>query len=296
MIGSCFSDEIGELLASSKFSSLSNPFGTIYNPISIFRILRDDINPLNTIENQGVIYHWDAHGSVSALSESETAKEVERLKSESSSYLQHADCLVITLGTSTVYQLNSSKEIVANCHKVGSKNFTKRFLTEEEILTDWEKAYEFLKKKNPDLSIIFTVSPVRHVRDGLVENNLSKSILIKSVHRIVSEFDGVSYFPSYEIMMDELRDYRFFAKDMIHPSDEAVGYIWDRFCQTYLDSESLDFKNEWGKISAAITHRPFQPNSSEHQKFLKKTIQQLTHFKEDIDVSKELEALQSQLL
>lgn len=296
LIGSCFSDSIGDRLRGDKFNCMSNPFGTIYNPISIFKLLRDELDAKNTIKSQGVLYHWDTHGRISGLNESELANTVEQTEKASSDFLANASHLIITLGSSLVYRLKTSKQVVANCHKVDSQQFSKEMLSVEEICEDWAKTYRALLKINPNLKVIFTVSPVRHVRDGLIDNNLSKAILLQAVHRIVADNNRTSYFPSYEIMLDELRDYRFFASDLVHPSEEAISYIWKQFGCSYFDSKTLEFKNEWAKLKSSVAHKPFQPNSAEHQKFLQNTIQKLEHLKSEIDVTDELESLKKQLI
>ncbi len=291
--GSCFSDEIGGKLSIYKFESLSNPFGTLYNPISIFKSISGSLNKENTIESGGVFYHWDCHGKISGLSNGEVEKQVEITQVSSTNFLSSATVIILTLGTSYVYQHRSTNEIVANCHKVPSKEFTKQLLTKEEIVQSFSDLYSNL---NSNLKIVLTVSPVRHIRDGLVENNLSKARLIESVYEIVQAHENVSYFPSYEIMNDELRDYRFFAQDMIHPSEQAVDYIWKKFSDHFFDQKTKTFIDDWNKVLSALNHAPFQPKSKEHQRFLKKTMSTLENLKDQIDVSNELKAIQKQIL
>lgn len=295
LVGSCFSDEIGALLLENRFNLLSNPFGTIYNPHSIFKLLRDEASKNNTIESQGVFYHWDCHGQISGLSKSEIENAFANNRRQSNVFIKESNWLIVTLGTSIVYRLKSTNEIVANCHKVPASEFRKEYLTSDEIVADFEKSFQHLKNLNPDINIILTVSPVRHIKDGLVENNLSKSILLDAVHQIVNEYSNAHYFPSYEIMMDELRDYRFYKKDMIHPSEEAVEYIWKRFSESYFDQETMGFLNEWAKIKSALHHKPFQPSSAKHQQFLKNTLALLDKLNDLIDISVEKAMLQKQL-
>ena len=292
LIGSCFSDEIGEKLTQSKFKVLSNPFGTIYNPYSIFRLLKNEAEKNDLVESQGVYYHWDSHGVVSGLSKAEASALFENRVNETQAFFKQTKYLVITLGSAIVYEVDNQK-IVANCHKVPQSQFSKRFLSRKEITEQFASLYVNLV---PDLHIIFTISPVRHIRDGLVENNRSKSILINAVHEIVETYENVSYFPSFEIVMDELRDYRFFKPDMIHPSDEAIHYVWKRFIETYFDEESKTFLEEWGKLTAAIRHKPFQPKSNSHQQFIKSTLSKLEKLNQKVNVSVEIEQLKKQLL
>lgn len=295
LIGSCFSNEIGERLTQSKFQGFLNPFGTIYNPYSIFKLLKNEAEKDNLVESQGIHYHWDAHGTISGLSEAETSKNFENQAEKTQDFLKQSKWLIITLGTVIVYEVDD-KKIVANCHKVPANHFKKRFLTQKEILHQFESLHAYLRDINTDLNIIFTVSPVRHIKDGLVENNRSKAILIDSIHQIVDQHNNVSYFPSYEILIDELRDYRFYAEDMIHPSSQASNYIWEKFCETYLDTETTSFIKEWNSLQSAIHHRPFQSQSSAHQTFLKTTLKKLEILSEKVDVSVEIKQVKSQII
>lgn len=295
LTGSCFSDEIGNLLKQNKCRVTSNPFGTIYNPHSIFSGLRNDQKADNITESQGVFYHWDTHGKISGLTKEDAKTSFNLANDIAISAIENSKWLIITLGTAIVYKLESTGDIVANCHKIESSAFKKEFLTTDNIVSDFEKTYDHLKNVNPELNILLTVSPVRHIKDGLVDNSRSKSILLESVHRIISKNSDVNYFPSYEIMIDELRDYRFYKKDMIHPSQEAIEYVWERFCETYFDQETLDFLSEWSKIKSAIHHKPFQPQSPKHQQFLKDTLQKVKALNDLVDTRVEIEMLTKQL-
>ncbi|MEP5611741.1 MAG: GSCFA domain-containing protein [Cyclobacteriaceae bacterium] len=292
LTGSCFSDEIGARLSTSKFDNIHNPFGTLYNPLSIFKTLRGDLDPSNTIENQGVFYHWDYHGKISSLSDEDLEKKVVSSLSASNNFLANSKYLIVTLGTSFVYELNETSQVVANCHKVPASKFRRRLLDKDEIVQSFGSLHE---KLNPNLTIVFTVSPVRHAKDGLVENNLSKAILLQAVHQTVNDYENVEYFPAFEIMNDELRDYRFFAEDMVHPSQQAVDYIWQKFSDVYFDDNLKAFIQDWAKIRHAINHKPFQPKSAQHIDFVKRTISKLHQLGDRVDVSHELETLQSQL-
>jgi len=292
LIGSCFSNEIGTKLAQSKFNELSNPFGTIYNPYSIFKLLKNEVDDNRIIESQGVFYHWGTHGSISGLSKTETRKLFNQKNQETQAFLKKAKWLVITLGTAIVYE-HKQAGIVANCHKIPSSHFQKRFLGQKEIMDQFASLHTRL---NPNLNILFTVSPVRHIRDGLVENNRSKAILIDSIHQLVRDYENVHYFPSYEILIDQLRDYRFYAEDMVHPSPQATGYIWGRFGEAYFDAESKTFVKEWEKLRSALDHRPFHPGSPRHQQFLKATLRQLEKWNEKVDMRVEREQIKKQIL
>lgn len=292
LTGSCFSDEIGELLSAYKFNNIHNPFGTLYNPVSIFKTLNGDLDSSNILENHGVFYHWDCHGKISSLSDDDLNKTIASSLETSSNFLANTNVVIVTLGTSFVYELKDTGQVVANCHKVPTSKFNKRLLSKEEIVQSFAALHE---KLNSNLNIIFTVSPVRHIRDGLVENNLSKAILLQAVHEIVNEYKNAEYFPAFEIMNDELRDYRFFAEDMAHPSPQAIDYIWERFSDVYFHDDSKSFIRDWAKIRHAMNHKPFQSESVQHQNFLKRTISKLHELSDKIDVSHELNTLQNQL-
>ncbi len=198
LMGSCFSHEIGSKLTHSKFSSISNPFGTIYNPYSIFKLLQNKLDNQELIKSQGVYFHWDAAGSISDISKNKTSELFNQKRKDSQEFLKKTKWLIITLGTSIIYELADGR-IVGNCHKIPDKKFKKRFLQQEEILHQFYGLYEYLDRINPNIQIVFTVSPVRHIKDGLIANNRSKSILLDAVHRLEEAFECVSYFPSYEI-------------------------------------------------------------------------------------------------
>lgn len=295
-LGSCFSDHIATKLIQYKFSVTSNPFGTIFNPASIFRILQSDLSKNRCIENAGVFFHLDTHSSISTLSEESLVSLVSKTKKTLDKAVEKTGWLVITFGTSFVYRLKKDNTIVANCHKIPQSNFSKSLLSVEEICTDYLETIRAIRQKNSNLKVLLTVSPVRHTRDGLHENNISKGILHQAIHEITKSDQQAYYFPSYEIMVDELRDYRYYKEDMIHPSEQAVNYIWDKFRSTYIQSETNAFINEWSKIQSGLQHKPFHPESEAHQKFLIALEGKILTFRHQIDVSQELEHIKSQLI
>ncbi|MEQ9231951.1 MAG: GSCFA domain-containing protein, partial [Cyclobacteriaceae bacterium] len=246
-MGSCFADSIGSKLSDHKFNILSNPFGTIYNPISLCDLFNDEINDSEIIENKGVYYHWQAHGEISALTKDDLLENLNSKRQNLKAALLKADWLIITLGSAFAYRLKSSQKIVANCHKVPQSEFTKELLSIEAMAESLSNAFQQLKTQNPSLNIIFTVSPVRHTRDGLVENNRSKARLMEVSRELSQSNDWITYFPAYEIMVDELRDYRFYAKDLVHPNEEAIDYIWKRFGETYFDPDTASFVENWSQ-------------------------------------------------
>jgi len=296
LIGSCFSDEIGLKMNSAKFNSISNPFGTVFNPHSIFKILSGKIDHNDTIVNDGIHYHWDAHGEISSLTQENLQKLTKQKIYESYQFIQKAKWLFITFGTAWVYRYRKTGEIVANCHKVPNNEFFKELLTIEDIADSFRSFKKDLTSTNPYINIVLTVSPVRHVSDGIVENNRSKARLLESVHDMVDRFENVAYFPAYEIMNDELRDHRFYNEDLIHPTQQAVDYVWDKFTDAYFDDEALAYLKKWKKIKDALNHRPFQPKSTAHQKFLKATLKELESLNKRVDLSTEIKLVKSQLI
>ncbi|MBV6642401.1 MAG: GSCFA domain-containing protein [Cyclobacteriaceae bacterium] len=300
LMGSCFSENIGKKLSDHKFNVLINPFGVIYNPISIFKTLDQSISTQvsedRIVEIDHIYYHWDAHSALSAASREDLIKKLHEQQDLTRSALHKSSTLILSPGTSWVYHHQSNHSIVANCHKVPQKEFTKSLLSGEEITRHYFEVIEKVRSINPQINVILTVSPVRHIRDGLVENNLSKSILIQAVQEIVKRDQKASYFPSYEILIDVLRDYRFYKEDMIHPSDQGIEYIWQKFKSAYFDQETLNFIEEWEKLTRALKHRPFHPGSPAHQSFLKSTAKRLQSFSSIVNVEEELKSIEKQLL
>lgn len=287
-IGSCFSDSIGAKLLKNKFDVLSNPYGTTYNPISIFKILTSGgINYNKFVEHGGVTFHHDFHSELRADDQRKLEKLLQRRKEDVTQYLRSANWLIITFGTAWVYELVESGDVVNNCHKVPQKGFNRRLLGMKEMALAMDKTIEELKKINPDLNILMTVSPVRHTKDGLQENQLSKSMLRVLCDFAVTSHENVHYFPSYEIMVDDFRDYRFYKDDMIHPTNFAEQYIWDKFQSVYFSDDAMKFVHDWKYITSAMEHKPFNPTSREHQNFIKAQIDKLESLKGIVDVSEE---------
>lgn len=300
-LGSCFALNIGRRLSESKFETLSNPFGTLYSPYSICAALdhslRSTFNPAHTVQVQGIHYHWDAHSDIHGNTLDDLQSKLLKQSELTKGKLSHARWLLLTFGTSYMYYHKGIKSLVANCHRVPASWFEKRLLTVAEIKKIFTGTLQAIWDKNPDLNVILTVSPVRHIRDGLVENNLSKSILLQAVHELESSQERVFYFPAYEIMIDQLRDYRFYKEDMVHPTDQAIDYIWSQFVNTYFSDNSLKFLDQWSSIYKALLHKPFFPDSPAHQAFLQKLLTQLegmTEYKKD--VSTEMTSLREQLI
>ena len=274
LIGSCFVENIGEKLDFYKLQTLQNPFGILFHPLAIakfFRKLRENAiyTEKDIFQHQERWHCFDAHSSLSNPAAEVLLKDLNSTLKNAREFLQLSSHVVITLGTAWSYFHLESEQSVANCHKVPQKSFRKELQSIEEIERALNEILEDVHQINSDAEVIFTVSPVRHVKDGFVENQRSKAHLITAVHKVCEESKKTHYFPSYELMMDELRDYRFYTEDMLHPSQTAIDYIWKRFTETWFSKDSLLVLNEVENIQKGLAHRPFNPNSEAHRKFLK---------------------------
>jgi hypothetical protein len=299
--GSCFADAIGSRLANSKFNVHVNPFGTTYNPVSIHKgilyALKNEL-PINHtyLIREDIHLNYDFHSSFSALERSVLTDSISNAVGSSHYFLRSADRILITYGTAWIYSRNDSGELVNNCHKIAASNFTKRLLSEKEIVESFDTLYAEAKKFNPSLKFILTLSPVRHIKDTLELNSVSKAVLRSACHTIATTNSDVDYFPAFEIMLDDLRDYRFFKSDMLHPTGEAEDYIWENFINTYFDKDTTNFVKEWSSIQSSLSHKPFHPQSQSHQKFLKQTLTKLDELKSKINVDSEIAAVQAQIV
>ena len=275
-LGSCFSENIGAKFEHYKFQNTINPFGILFHPIAIEHLITRSINTDYYIEDDlySVNEQWcclDAHSKLSKTSKTELLKVLNSEIDATNQKLINASQIIITLGTGWVYRHISSDAIVANCHKIPQKQFLKELLSVEEIKESLDAMITLVESVNPKAKVIFTVSPVRHIKDGFVENTQSKAHLITAIHELMSlraQSRSLSYFPSYEIMMDELRDYRFYNSDMLHPSDVAIDYIWEKFKTVWFTEECQKTMDEVSAIQKGLSHKPFNPNSEAHQKFI----------------------------
>jgi len=284
LLGSCFSENIGNQLNYFKFQSTQNPFGILFHPKAIENLITNTSNKKvyssDDLIYQNEIWHsFDAHSSLSSAGENELLNKLNVAISLTNKKIKEASHIVITLGTSWVYRYIETDTIVANCHKIPQKKFLKELLSVSEISESLARSISLIKSLNSDAAVIFTVSPVRHLKDGFIENTQSKSHLIAAIHTLVNEQD-VSYFPSYEIMMDELRDYRFYAEDMIHPNKTAINYIWRKFIDTWFSEETKSIMKEIDEIQKGLLHRPFHEDSKLHQQFLLKLEQKKSSLQE----------------
>lgn len=274
LLGSCFSENIGNKLNYYKFQSTQNPFGILFQPKAIENLITNAINEKEFSEKdlifQNERWHcFDAHSYLSSSNKKELLNNLNSAISLTHRNLKEATHLIITLGTAWVYRFIETDTIVANCHKIPQKKFLKELLTVDEVTESLEGILSLIRSINKNISILFTVSPVRHLKDGFVENQRSKSHLIAGIHQLIdSSLNNISYFPSYEILMDELRDYRFYKEDMIHPNNTAVNFIWEQFSSTRISDDARKTMLAIETIQKGISHKPFNEKSEQHQHFL----------------------------
>ena len=273
LIGSCFSENISEKLNYFKFKSFSNPFGILFNPIAIEYLITHAINQKEYSDNDLFLLYerfhcFDAHSDISSTSKSILLSNLNSKIQKTNKNLTEASHVIITLGTSWVYRYIETDAIVGNCHKIPQKKFLKELLSVNEISASLENMCTLIKSVNPEIHIIFTVSPVRHLKDGFVENSQSKAHLISAIHQVIDKRKQQYYFPSYEIMIDDLRDYRFYNIDMLHPTETAINYIWEQFQKVWIDENTLSIQKEVETVQRGLSHRPFNESSKQHQQFL----------------------------
>lgn len=273
LLGSCFAENIGEKFDYFKFQTTTNPFGIIFNPVSIEKLVKRAVNR-KVFTDADVFFHndlwhsYDVHSGCSHSDKEILLKQLNAAVEVMYRQIVEASHILITYGTSWVYRLKATNEIVANCHKVPQNEFTKEILSPETTAQSIQNTMNLIRQINPEVMFIFTISPVRHTKDGFPENQRSKAHLIAAVHATVLDNTKSNYFPSYEIMMDELRDYRFYADDMLHPSQKAIDYIWIRFFENYINADCFDTMQEVCNIQKGLAHRPFNPETKQHQHFL----------------------------
>lgn len=283
-LGSCFAENMGEKFQYFKFQSEVNPFGIIFNPVSIEKIIMKVVN-LELFTEEDVFFYnerwhcFEVHSDLSNSSKDELLASLNAILQSTNSQIAQSTHLIITYGTAWVYRNSESEAIVANCHKVPQKQFKKELLSVEAIKESIENTMRFIQSINPNCNLIFTVSPVRHLKDGFVENQWSKANLISAIQDKLKFANcklQTDYFPSYEIMMDELRDYRFYAEDMLHPNQVAIHYIWERFKETTISELAYSVMDEVEGIQKSLSHKPFNPNSESHLKFESKLSEKIT--------------------
>lgn len=284
LLGSCFVENIGKKLKYFKFPNLVNPFGILFHPAAIHNFLKRVKNQ-HVFTEADIFYHneawhsYEAHSDLNAVEKEEILNSLNLAVKETLKFLESATHIVVTPGTAWGYRLKESGELVANCHKVPQSHFCKEISNVKNALFE---TVAFVKELTPRAQIIFTVSPVRHLKDGFIENQLSKAKLITAIHEIVASEANCFYFPSYEIMMDELRDYRFYAEDMIHPNEMAVDYIWEKFKEAWITSEASEAMKKVDTIQKGLLHRPFNEASEAHQKFRRDLQKKITDLEKEV--------------
>lgn len=301
LIGSCFTENIGEKLEWYKFPTVINPFGIVYNPLSVFQSVQyvvenkkysaSDIDHYN-----GQYFSFDHHSRFSDVDLQACLKKINSSINSAHEKLTKAGFLFITLGSAFYYLLKSKDQVVANCHKLPDKEFDRQMLQVEEIVQAFESVQTSLQKFNPALQIVFTVSPIRHWKDGAHENNLSKAVVLLAIDELCRKHENVSYFPAYELMLDELRDYRFYEEDMLHPNKTAIDFIWKRFLNCYTDTDTIKLMNEIEKIQLARQHRPFNTKTEAFQAFIVQQINKINMLRQqfpEVDLLPEYEYFKS---
>lgn len=283
-IGSCFSVNIHKKMDELKFNSLSNPFGIVYNPLSVStqltRIVENELYSESDVQfHNERWFSFDHHSDFSFTNKNECLSAINQSLNTAHEHLKSAKFLFLTLGTSWVYHRNENNEIVSNCHKISAKEFTKFMASTDDMVTQLLFAITEIKKLNPEIQMVFSISPVRHLADGFFENQVSKGRLFDAIYQIQQKDKTIRYFASYELVLDDLRDYRFYNSDLIHPSKEAIDYIWEKFATTYISTQAQDIISKVEKMIQASNHRPFNPKSEGHQKFISKTLLEIESLK-----------------
>lgn len=305
LVGSCFAENIGKKLDYYKFNTISNPFGIMYNPLSVANCLQRIINQRYLATNDLIQYNnrWfslEHHGYFSHIDKNKCLEQINNNIEIANQQLKEASHLFLTLGTAYAYYWNKKNTLVANCHKMPQAWFNRKILTVNEIYDKLQKLLLNIQQYNTNLQVLFTVSPIRHWKDGATKNNISKATLHLAIHHLCSNYPNfVSYFPAYEIMMDDLRDYRFYAPDMLHPSETSINYIWQQFVTAYIREANIPTMKKIEQIQKAINHKPFNPNGKEHQLFLRKLVTKITELQStcpNINLNKELNIVKQQIM
>ena len=284
LFGSCFSEHIGRKLLQHKFKAAVNPFGILYNPHSVSQSIKRLLSGKSFTE-EDLLFHQEMyhslmhHGQFSATDKQACLDHITDRFKQAAEMIPSTELYLITFGSAYAYTWKETGAIVGNCHKIPADRFHRFRLSVEEIADEWSEVITMCRSLHPDAKFLFTVSPIRHWKEGAHENQISKSILHLAIDRLQDRYgESVGYFPAYEVMMDELRDYRFYDEDMIHPSSQAVDYIWQRFSETYFSVETRQVNDEWSQIRRALDHRPLNPGTEAYRAFVRQTIQRLEAF------------------
>ena len=285
LVGSCFTEQIGKKLAAHKFNTLENPNGILFNPISIAKSLTGYATEKIYSEEELFYYNelWASREHHTRFSDTDKATAIKKINDEQQlaiNFIKNADWVVLTLGSSFIYEWKDIaagedyKNVAANCHKIPTDKFNRRLAEPTEIINVLQSMQQTILNINPSANFIYTISPVRHLREGFIENNRSKATLIQAVHTLVNE-KNIFYFPAFELVIDDLRDYRFFAEDLVHPNYAATNYVWEKFIPTVINESSQILMKEINEINAAMNHKPFNENSLAHQNFKKKYLEKV---------------------
>jgi hypothetical protein len=298
-MGSCFAQTIGQKMKNAKFDILVNPFGILFHPLNLADLLdhalfQDQLDQEGILERDGLFLHYSTHSDIVGKSPNELTQIYSQKLGLTRSYLEQGSHLILTLGTAWIYE-HETLGRVANCHKQPQKTFEKRLSSLEEMEMGLWSVLDNFSRAFPNLKIILTLSPVRHIKDGVAENQLSKSLLRVLCANLGQRINSVSYFPAYEIIMDELRDYRFYKSDLIHPSEEAEDYIWQKWQLAIFPESTREKVSEIQKIQLELAHRPFNPDSEAHQKFLQNLFTKLERLNAEFDFSRELAEVKSRM-
>ncbi|MBC7587126.1 MAG: GSCFA domain-containing protein [Chitinophagaceae bacterium] len=279
LVGSCFTENMGDKLRMHKFNVLQNPNGILFNPVSVAEAV------INMVENKQYVeydlfthneawHSWQHHSRFSALSVDDALHKINSATAQAHAYIKKADYLLVTLGSAWIYTLTDKASnaklgtVAANNHKAPADWFEKRLMDVGQVITVLGTMLDRLGSINPNIKVIFTISPVRHLREGAINNNRSKAILISAVHHLIDKLSKLYYFPAYELVIDDLRDYRFFAEDLVHPNYQATQYVWEKFVHACMNAETKLLMDEIASINLAFNHKPFNPASQQHKKFM----------------------------
>ncbi len=291
LMGSCFTENMGEKLRKHKFNTLENPNGILFNPVSVASAIESYIQN-KTITEADIFLHnetwhsWKHHSRFSGITAQDCIEKINNSTAAAHHFLQQADHLIITLGSAWLYTLTDvattgeKGTVVANNHKAPANWFSKHLMKSDEAKLVLQSIIKSLQSFNPALQIIFTISPVRHLREGAIENNRSKAVLIQAVHDVCQAFESVYYFPAYELVIDDLRDYRFYAEDLVHPNYQATQYVWEKFTEACMDDETRELLKIIAEINLAHQHKPFNPSTHQHLRFLETYFQKTKNFQE----------------
>lgn len=298
--GSCFATRFGQWLHENKFRVAVNPAGVSYNPLSIHlqlqqSLLQQSPDPRHVVEREGVFVHLDYHAQLHHRTAGGLLEALQSVLHPFRESLQAASWLTITYGTAWVYVYQPSGRVVNNCQKIPAGRFERRLLKASEIVGSFGELKHTLSKTNPHLRVLLTLSPVRHLKDTLEGNSVSKAVLRTAIHDIQTEFPEVLYFPAYEMLLDDLRDYRFYEADLIHPNGQAEAYLWHKFSDTWFSAGTKQLLARWQPVKQALRHRPFAPGGPAHTAFLTRLLEQLEQLAPLLAVEEEMLAVRRQI-